>query len=382
MAMSARCHVCAGPLCGGAAEGLVLEGGVSSDCRPVSGRAEFFWCESCLVVQPAVNDAWRAEAAAIYNEYQTYAAAGGAEQMSVGQATEGFSRRSDLIVSSLFRSGWLGNPRSILDVGCGRGAFLSAFARSFPHALLNGYEIDEKNRAEIESLNGGAFFHTGDLEKVTLDADIVSLIHVLEHIENPADFLRKLKNSTSAEGFLLVQVPAWISNPFALTIRDHASHFTAGTLRRVVDMADWRTLVGPDAWVTKELSLLAGRGTAAPSPERPADETTQTLRDSVAWLQSVAAEAAAVAQSGRRFGLFGTAIAATWLSSQLSGRVSFFLDEDPARIGGTHLGVPIIPLDRVSADDSVYVPLAPVVSASIRPRLEASCAGRLHFITA
>lgn len=378
--MSVSCHVCAGPLRGGASEGFVLEGGVSSDCRPVGGRAEFFWCEACGTVQPAVSDAWRVEAATIYEAYQTYAAAGGAEQMSVGQAAEGFSRRSDLIVAGLEGANLMGNVRSILDVGCGRGAFLSAFARRFPGAALHGYEIDEKNRADIESLSGGVF-HTGEMQRIGTEADVISLIHVLEHIENPVKFLQDLKRCGSDAGFLVVQVPAWTANPFALTIRDHASHFTAGTLRRVVDMADWTTLAGPDAWVAKELSLVAGRNPVAASPAHPTDNTVETLRESVSWLQRVADDAGRVAHSSKRLGVFGTAIAATWLSSQLPGRVSFFVDEDPARIGGTHLGLPILSLADVALDADVFVPLAPVVSGAIRPRLEADCPGSLFFPT-
>jgi SAM-dependent methyltransferase len=347
----------------------------------VGGRAEFFWCEVCGTVQPAVSDAWRAEAATIYEAYQTYAAAGGAEQMSVGQTAEGFSRRSDLIVAGLERSGVMGEVRSILDVGCGRGAFLSAFARRFPGTVLHGYEIDEKNRADVESLSGGVF-HTGDMRGLKTEADVISLIHVLEHIENPAEFLRDLKRCGSEGGSLVVQVPAWTANPFALMIRDHASHFTASTLRHVVEMGGWTSLAGPDAWVAKELSLVAGRYPATAKPPPPAEDMVETLRASVAWLQHVTDEAGRVARSSARFGLFGTAIAATWLSTQLPGRVGFFVDEDPARIGGTHLGLPIVSLTDVEVGADVFVPIAPVVSAAIRPRLEAECPGRLFFPSA
>jgi hypothetical protein len=40
------------------------------------------------------------------------------------------------------------------------------------------------------------------------------------------------------------------------------------------------------------------------------------------------------------FGLFGTAIAATWLDAQTGQAARFFVDEDTNRIGRTHLGRP------------------------------------------
>lgn len=169
----------------------------------------FYWCADCFTVQSAITDDWRREIEEIYRGYDTYAAAGGVEQMSADQEGTVVSRRSDLICSRLSEEGVLGSPGTLLDVGCGRGAFLRAFAGAFPGTKLHGFEIDDRYRNAVEALPGGAVFHTAELQSIDVEADVVSLIHVLEHIENPVQFLGGLRRFLKTGGHVLVQVPSW-----------------------------------------------------------------------------------------------------------------------------------------------------------------------------
>jgi hypothetical protein len=91
------------------------------------------------------------------------------------------------------------------------------------------------------------------------------------------------------------------------------------------------------------------------------------------WLESVAAGAKRLAASGRRFGVFGTSIAANWLSGVVGpDAIDFYVDEDPGRIGRSHFGKPIIAPAQVRSKAKVYVPLAPVIARAVNERLSAS----------
>ena len=75
-----------------------------------------------------------------------------------------------------------------------------------------------------------------------------------------------------------------------------------------------------------------------------------------------------------RFGIFGTSIAATWLFSELECKAGFFVDEDPDRVGGKHLNLPIYRASEVPAGSDVYVVCPPKISAAIAARLGSATA--------
>ena len=70
-----------------------------------------------------------------------------------------------------------------------------------------------------------------------------------------------------------------------------------------------------------------------------------------------------------QFGLFGTAIAATWLDAQTGNRARFFVDEDPNRTGKTHFGRPILAPKDLPRGATVFVALPEVLSGPISQRL-------------
>jgi hypothetical protein len=66
--------------------------------------------------------------------------------------------------------------------------------------------------------------------------------------------------------------------------------------------------------------------------------------------------------SARMFGLFGTAISGMWVYGALRDKVSFFVDEDPSRVGNSFEGLPILSPSQAPAGITVFVPLLPKVA--------------------
>jgi len=70
------------------------------------------------------------------------------------------------------------------------------------------------------------------------------------------------------------------------------------------------------------------------------------------------------------FGIFGTSIAATWLTAELGNAPSFFVDEDVNRIGHLHLGAPIVSPAHVPAGSTVFVAQPTPIARLIADRLQ------------
>ena len=201
--------------------------------------------------------------------------------------------------------------------------------------------------------------------------DVVTLIHVLEHIAEPTPYLTRLQQKLTSRGLLLIQVPDYSQNPFDLLIADHCTHFTPTTAARLLDRTPYQLNTMAADWVPKELTLLI-TPTANGLPKTVTPPLPSAVRASVeqdlAWLIQTRYLAQRVAERGA-FGLFGTSIAATWLVDELGDAVRFFVDEDPHRAGKTYLGRPVYLPGQVPEGSHVFVALPPSMADRIRNRI-------------
>lgn len=140
------------------------------------------------------------------------------------------------IVASLLQSSDLPQDARILDLGCGTGgnlAMLSEFGQ------VVGAELDE-HAAQLARERGIAPIVRGKLpDALPLDAGAfhcVTLLDVLEHIEDDRATLEAVNTLLAPEGKLLITVPAF---PFLWGPHDEAHHhlrrYRARSLRQLLE---------------------------------------------------------------------------------------------------------------------------------------------------
>jgi 2-polyprenyl-3-methyl-5-hydroxy-6-metoxy-1,4-benzoquinol methylase len=371
-----KCHHCSAEA-GATAAIYSLDSGVTSDCRPWNEEVRIFVCPSCGAVQAPINEAWRRSVEKIYRDYDTYAAAGGEEQKVLD--SNGMSARSRVIVGWLASLGLVAPRGEVLDVGCGRGAFLREFTGQFPEWSLSGTEFDDRNARILQELPRFKGLQTARFDKLSGAYDVISMVHVLEHIESPVACLEALRRRARNGALLLVQVPDWTENAFALAIADHATHFTPAILERLARRAGWEPVAPAGHVVPKELTLLARAGSDCVADNKEDEGVESRLEERLSWLREVKRQAQDLRQNAAKFGIFGTAVAGTWLAGARDMEVDFFVDEDPSRIGAKHLGIPIIsPGDAVEGSD-VFVGMAPAVSKRLTGKYR-DAAARFHAV--
>ncbi len=343
---------------------------VTSDCRPWDGHGRLGVCTVCGTVQKETNEAWRSQVDAIYDQYELYPQGKGQEQAVFDQATGTGADRSQWLLAQVARHIDFPAEGRLLDIGAGNGALLRSFGAINPGWSMVGTETNDRYRNEIEAIPGVEAFHAAEPGKVSGRFDFITMIHVLEHISRPVDFLHSIKQKLNAGGRILIQVPHFSSNPFDLTIADHCSHFTPDTLPAMLNATGYRVGYGGEDWVPKELTAIATPLEEAAAPAAP-DISANPAKDAaqaVSWLNGIAETARAAADEGA-VGVFGTSIAATWLYGELDGNVAFFVDEDEARIGNTHLGRPIFSPGESPADVPVILAMPASVGTALAERL-------------
>ena len=98
---------------------------------------------------------------------------------------------------------------SLLDYGCGDGAFLEFISNH--NYTVYGYEPNPKARNISASKIGqtNMFSSLDEIENRSLD--VITLWHVLEHIPNPIEIISKLKQKLKKDGFLFIALPNYQS---------------------------------------------------------------------------------------------------------------------------------------------------------------------------
>lgn len=97
----------------------------------------------------------------------------------------------------------------VLDIGCGYGFFVNAFAKVGYKAV--GIDTSQERLTYAKKYSDGDFIH-GEINKEFVKEysnhfHAVTLFHVLEHIREPKKFLKMCLEVVAPEGILLLEVP-------------------------------------------------------------------------------------------------------------------------------------------------------------------------------
>lgn len=127
-------------------------------------------------------------------------------------------------------------PQRALDIGASTGILLETFQRAFDSEVV-GVEPGDAYRAHAERRGISMFSSVEDLMAANPPRfDLISLIHVLEHLPDPVGFLETLRADLLKEsGVLLLEVPNFYAHEsYELA---HLACYTPHTLQQVLRKA-------------------------------------------------------------------------------------------------------------------------------------------------
>ena len=213
-----------------------LDGPVIAGARGRDGSYDVYICNTCQVgiTLPPLS---REERASLYAAGSYRAAAG---------------KRFHWILEGMIHNARLQRKRRIekfkrggklLDIGCGRGLFLSIMKMNGWEVA--GIEVDEET-ARQASKTYGLHVIAGDVRRSGLQGgyfDVITLIHVLEHVEDPRGMIRECYRMLANGGMLVVAVPNLSSLQASFGGKDwfhldppyHVHHFSEDGLVRLLE---------------------------------------------------------------------------------------------------------------------------------------------------
>ncbi|WP_265529250.1 class I SAM-dependent methyltransferase [Sphingomicrobium marinum] len=149
-----------------------------------------------------------------------------------------FEGRRDVLQALIEKQVKPGPEARILDAGCGTGGNL-AFLRQF--GSVDACEYDDAARAIAARKSGIQVAPArlpDDLSQVGEGYDLITLLDVLEHLQDDVGSLEALRSRLAPGGKLLITVPAL---PWLWSEHDEKHHhhrrYTPATLRKVLNAA-------------------------------------------------------------------------------------------------------------------------------------------------
>jgi 2-polyprenyl-3-methyl-5-hydroxy-6-metoxy-1,4-benzoquinol methylase len=99
----------------------------------------------------------------------------------------------------------IGSNSSLLDFGCGAGGFLKRVKEITNN--VNGIEIEKAARDYIKKYIKIKTYRKIDDLIGKYKFDYITIFHVLEHLKNPIDYLKKMKTILNKNGNIIIEVP-------------------------------------------------------------------------------------------------------------------------------------------------------------------------------
>jgi len=226
------------PLCG--ADDTTLLWQMPDRLQVFAGDFAIVRCCTCGLLRTSPRPAW-GELSAAYaaGRYRMPGEVGG--EAICGSAMQSLARRITVLSPQ---------PGRALDVGCGTGELLAALHHD--GWAVQGVEPDATLARQARERHGLDVF-VGDLAAAAFPDghfDLVILWHVLEHLPEPRATLAEVRRVLRPGGVAVIGVPNAASLQARLFGRYwaaydvpwHLTHFTPGTLGRLLDQASLHTV--------------------------------------------------------------------------------------------------------------------------------------------
>jgi len=162
---------------------------VTSDCRSWEDKFLVGVCPQCGLVQKVVDEFWSKSTKRIYSSYDLYhQSVDRSEQLIFDQDIGVALPRSEVMFRNFFGKFKIPESGRFLDLGCGTGPTLKAFSAQVNNWSLFGFDPHLPDRERVLKIPNVCDVYEGELADIENTFDLITAVHVLEHVTNPLSF--------------------------------------------------------------------------------------------------------------------------------------------------------------------------------------------------
>lgn len=328
---------------------------VTSDNKILEAPIKLFKCENCGHIQKIPDSSLLGE---LYGQYCTNKVLPDEEQAKF----DGYAhkRRSAIIVDNIVD--FLPDKGSILDIGSGAGGMLKTLSERNCFYNLYANDLNSNLLHKLESINNFKDFYI-NLSDIDIRFELVTMVHVLEHVVNTENFLNTVSKLLKNDGILVVQVPNISTNIFDIFVYDHISHFNRFLLHRLLSQF-FKIVIFPEKQINKEITIIASNKENLSVQNNFYGEVPSIPNFS--FLDKMLNE---ISLAKGLVSVFGTSPISSFFAIMLGDKLNNFYDEDTEKQGREHLGKIILSIDKYNGEP-VILPFMQEASELIKKRLK------------
>jgi SAM-dependent methyltransferase len=135
--------------------------------------------------------------------------------------------------------------KSLLEIGCAYGHTLLE-AKNFGAEIVRGIEFSREAVGACYSKGLNVFLASANNDMGTVldhtSFDVIALYSALEHVDDPADFLSRIRPLLAPQGIVVIRVPETTTDGTWLSLIDHFWHFTRKSLTSLLEQHGFAVL--------------------------------------------------------------------------------------------------------------------------------------------
>lgn len=334
---------------------------VTSDNKIYNYKFEIYQCQNCLALQKKTTNDFFKKIENIYSNYNSYYLSDGQEEFKILN-DDTITGRSRIIINNL--ENLFSNRGKLLDIGTGNGVFLKEFSSLHTGWSLYAQDVNLNSLKQLEKINGFQKMFTLEQYLQSEDTfDVISCIHVFEHIVEIDQFLENIKNKLVCNGVLIIQVPNIDENIFDMFILDHIIHFSRYTIYNLLSKY-FNYVVVPKGQIEKEITVICSNNKIE-HVDAIKIEKNQNDNNKKEFLNEINTF---FTKKSSKIAIFGTTPAALVCANMLNFKIEYFIDESNIKVNKKLYNINIINPEDVANEVEVLFPYSLKLYTIIRTK--------------
>ncbi len=334
---------------------LNLDFSVSSDGQIIFVPIEVYKCIKCNHLQKANSQKIKE----LYKTYRKQELFSQIDQIKLDNGIPLF--RTEIIYTYI--KNYIEGKKTLLDIGTGTGAFLKTCSNNTKMELY-AYDLNDIHKDSVLKIPNVIKFYENSLENIEKKFDVISVIHVLEHIDKAIEFLETIYTLLNSDGVIIIQVPnIWENNNDILMI-DHLSHFSPITIVELVSKV-FDSVEIINTTIYNEITII---GTKAKS-----ENTTQFhINEKDVNFEYINEISRYLGKIKEPIYIFGTAPISIFFAKILNNRnmLKGFLDEDFSKVNQSLWNIKVEHPERIKQVEKCFIPLHTTVIQKIEKKYD------------
>lgn len=295
-------------------------------------------CKSCGLIQKNITKGYKDLMVKVYSSDYKLPAGGRNFTYVEGKPLS----REKLLINNLLKTLEIKSSGKMLDLGTGQGHLVETAAEILSDWEIYGYDVSDKNKHEVLD-RGAQDFFTGNLESIDISFDLIILNHVLEHVFEPRELLRKITNILAPEGYVVIVVPSYEKAQSDFYFLEHVAHYSKTTLNQLLSQNGFYCITTLEGQLGPIEIAFVGQKTRVVKPDEIELMTARIQKMKIR-----------IAEESRLSGVFGVKGMGMYLASNPT-TIDYLLDDSPEMVGEHFNGKPIYSRELAPNDSVLFV---------------------------